>query len=85
MRTGCGNIPRIFQVTINEIMTTPNAWQDSEVTVFHIGSYIGSDKGTWILCSDEDGFFLCSESGVEIREFEELGDDVDRLQISIVY
>ena len=67
-------------MTIHEIMTLPNSWQDAEVTVHY-----AFHTDTYILCSDENGFFLKGQNGVTIREFEELGDDVDRLQISIVY
>lgn len=70
-------------MTIHEIMTTPNAWQDSEVVITYQGQ---AEPETYTLCSDEDGFYLQGNNGVVIRHFEELGDiDVDRLQISIVY
>ena len=67
-------------MTIQEIMTLPDCWQDCEVVVY----YKSHHETPYTLCSDEDGFYLTSIDGVIIREYEELGDNVDRLQISIV-
>ena len=68
-------------MTIHEIMNLPNSWQDSEVTVY----YKSCHQETYQLCSDEDGFYLQSIDGTIIRHYEDLGGNVDRLQISIVY
>ena len=68
-------------MTIQEIMTLPNSWQDSEVVVY----YENYDQETYQLCSDEDGFYLQSLDGTIIRHYEDLSDGVDRLQISIVF
>ena len=65
---------------IQDIMTNPNLWNDTEVIVMREFT----EEKQYTLCSDEQGFYLMDDSGIIIRDTSELGPDFDRLGISIV-
>lgn len=67
-------------MTIQEIMDNPNNWQDVEVTVL----YNGKESEKFTLCSDDEGYYLLSASGIIVRHTSELGKDFDRMSIEIV-